>query len=65
MAKLTASAIEVSVSKLHDELGSVRLCDPQALEAMGQSLERHGQLTAVELFAQDGELQLLDGFYAG
>ncbi len=62
MAKVPASPIEVSVSELHDKLGSVRLCEPRALDAIAQSLERHGQLTALEVFAQDGELQVLDGF---
>ncbi len=62
MAKLVLSPIEVPVSELHEQLSSVRLCEPRALDAMGQSLERHGQLTAIEVFVQDGELQLLDGF---
>lgn len=62
MAKVAASPVEVSVSELHDKLSSVRLCEPRALDAMVQSLERHGQLCALEVFAQDGELQVLDGF---
>jgi len=62
MAKAPASPVEVSVSELHDKLGSVRLCEPRALDAIAQSLERHGQLTALEVFEQDGELQVVDGF---
>jgi len=62
MAKVPASPLEVSVCELHDELGSVRLCEPRALDAIAQSLERHGQLTALEVFSQDGQLQVLDGF---
>lgn len=62
MTKLPTSPVDVPLSELHDELGSVRLCEPRALQAMKESLERHGQLTAVELFARDGQLQLLDGF---
>lgn len=61
MAKPPASPVEVSVSELHDKLGAVRLCEPRTLDAIRQSLERHGQLTALEVFAQDGELQVLDG----
>jgi ParB-like chromosome segregation protein Spo0J len=61
MAKVPANPVEVSVSELHDKLGSVRLCEPRALDAMEQSLERRGQLTALEVFTQDGELQVLDG----
>jgi len=62
MAKLPVSPVDVPLSELHDELGSVRLCEPRALQAMKESLGRHGQLTAVELFVCDGQLQLLDGF---
>jgi len=62
MAKVPASPVEVSVCELHDRLGAVRLCEPRTLDAIAQSLERHGQLTALEVFAQDGELQVLDGF---
>lgn len=62
MARLVASPIEVPVAERHEQLSPVRLCDPRALDATGQSFERHGQLSAIELFVQDGELQLLDGF---
>lgn len=54
--------IEVSVSALHEKLASIRLCEPRAIDAVELSLQRHGQLTPVEVFAHDGELQVLDGF---
>lgn len=57
-----AGPVEVSVSALHEQLASVRLCEPRAVDAIQLSLTRHGQLTPVEVFAQDGELQVLDGF---
>ena len=51
----------MSVCDLHEQLGSIRLCEPRALEAIEQSLERHGQLSALEVFAEEGVLQVYDG----
>lgn len=58
----TPHLVEVSVSALHEQLASLRLCEPRAVDAIELSLTRHGQLTPVEVFAHDGELQVLDGF---
>ena len=62
MATPSASPFDVPVSELHEHLGSIRLREPRAVDAVQSSLQRHGQLMAVEVFAQDGELQVLDGF---
>lgn len=52
----------VDLERLGDRLRELRLCDPAAVERMGESLSRHGQLTAVTVF-DDGELfQIVDGF---
>lgn len=61
MATPSAGPIVVSVSELHEQLGSIRLCEPRAVDAIQQSLERHGQLTALEVFAESGVLQVYDG----
>lgn len=58
----TPRLVEVSVSALHERLASLRLCEPRAVDAVELSLTRHGQLTPVEVFADDGELQVFDGF---
>jgi ParB-like chromosome segregation protein Spo0J len=51
------------VELVGETLGALRLCDPEALSAMQRSLERHGQLTAVVVFASAGErLEVIDGF---
>ncbi len=52
----------VPVSALGDRLGGLRLRDAGTLEAMGRSLDRHGQLTAIILFAEGGRLEIVDGF---
>ena len=52
MALPPASPIVVPVAELQGQLGAIRLCEPRAVEAIEQSLARHGQLTALEVFAQ-------------
>lgn len=55
------TTMDVSVAELHDELGSIRLCEPRAVEAMQKSLERHGQLSPLQVFPSGGVLQVWDG----
>jgi ParB-like chromosome segregation protein Spo0J len=53
---------DVDLADLGDSLAALRLCDASALTAMGRSLERHGQLSALYLFTGGGHLEILDGF---
>lgn len=51
------------VEILGEQLGALRLCEAEALSAMRQSLERHGQLAAVVVFAGTGDRpEIIDGF---
>jgi ParB-like chromosome segregation protein Spo0J len=52
----------VALSQLGERLGRLRLCVPDADDRMRSSLECHGQLTAVTVFADGDVLQLVDGF---
>jgi ParB/RepB/Spo0J family partition protein len=45
-----------------DALGELRLREPDALRKLEQSLRRHGQLEPLIVFAEDGLLEVLDGF---
>ena len=62
----TAAAIGdgmVRVEILGERLGALRLCEAEALSAMRQSLEQHGQLAAVVVFTGAGDrLEIIDGF---
>jgi ParB/RepB/Spo0J family partition protein len=51
-----------SISELGERLAELRLCEATALEAMRRSLERHGQLTPIVVFAERDQLETLDGF---
>jgi len=53
---------QVALADLGERLSSLRLCDDKALAVMRASLERHGQLSALTLYEQDGSLEILDGF---
>ena len=52
----------VRVETLGERLGALRLCEPEAVASMRRSLERHGQLSAVAVFATDGGVEIVDGF---
>ncbi len=52
----------IEVEALGERLSALRLCDRAALTAMGRSLEEHGQLSALVLFAQASQLEIIDGF---
>src|SRR5690606_20915694 len=45
-----------------DALGELRLREPDALRKLERSLRRHGQLEPLIAFAEDGLLEVLDGF---
>ncbi len=55
-------ACHVPVRNLGERLGGLRLREAGALEAMRRSLARHGQLTAIVVFADGEHLEILDGF---
>lgn len=52
----------IEIAPLGERLAPLRLCDAVALATMRRSLERHGQLNALTLFVERGQLQILDGF---
>jgi ParB-like chromosome segregation protein Spo0J len=53
----------VRVDALGERLGALRLCEPESLAAMRQSLAKHGQLQAAVVFtASGGGLEVIDGF---
>lgn len=52
----------VSVTRLGDRLGALRLCDPGAVEQMQRSLSSHGQLTPLVVFDAGTCLETIDGF---
>ena len=52
----------VALATLGERLAPLRLCDATALAAVRDSLERHGQLAALTLFGETGQLEILDGF---
>jgi ParB/RepB/Spo0J family partition protein len=53
---------DIDLTELGERLAPLRLRDASALEAMRRSLSRHGQLSPVSLFADRGQLEVLDGF---
>ncbi|MGH7440635.1 MAG: ParB/RepB/Spo0J family partition protein [Polyangiaceae bacterium] len=62
MAELNTDTRLVDLALLGERLSALRLCDRAALAAMRRSLEEHGQLTALVVFPQDEQLELIDGF---
>ena len=61
MSSEVAASIEVAPSELGESLSVMRLCAPEAQEAMQQSLSKLGQLTPVQAFRIGARLELLDG----
>ena len=53
---------DVDLADLGEALATLRLCDASALEAMRRSLARYGQLSALHLYAERGQLEIIDGF---
>lgn len=52
----------VQIAPLGERLSALRLCDAEALTTVRRSLEQHGQLAALTLFAEPGGLEIIDGF---
>jgi ParB-like chromosome segregation protein Spo0J len=52
----------VEIAPLGERLSALRLCDADALTTVRRSLEQHGQLAALTLFAEPGGLEIIDGF---
>jgi ParB-like chromosome segregation protein Spo0J len=52
----------VELVRLGERLSALRLCDAEALATLRRSLEQHGQLAALTLFAERGALEIIDGF---
>lgn len=57
-----ATAIEVGPEEVGEALLEVRLCVPEAQVQMRRSLSMLGQLTPVQVYREDGKLELIDGF---
>jgi len=53
---------DVEVAVLGEALATVRLREPAAVRAMRESLERHGQLETLTIFAEGEGLEVVDGF---
>lgn len=52
----------VEIAALGERLSALRLCDAESLTTIRRSLEQHGQLAALTLFAEPGGLEIIDGF---
>jgi ParB-like chromosome segregation protein Spo0J len=52
----------IALATLGERLAPLRLCDATALAAVRGSLERYGQLTALTLFVENDQLEIVDGF---
>lgn len=57
-----AATREVEIEALGERLSALRLCDAAALATVRRSLEVHGQIAALTLFAQPDGLEIIDGF---
>ena len=53
--------MRVELGGLDERHRALRLQCPQAIDAMGSSLRRHGQLTSVAVVREGDDLALLDG----
>src|SRR4051812_43446119 len=52
----------VEIARLGERPSAPPVCDAEALTTVRRSLEQHGQLTALTLFTERGELEIIDGF---
>lgn len=52
----------VEIAALGERLSALRLCEAAAVTTVRRSLEQHGQLSALTLFAADDGLEIIDGF---
>jgi len=52
----------VEIASLGERLSALRLCDAEAVTTLRRSLEQHGQLAALTLYAESSRLEIIDGF---
>lgn len=52
----------VELAVLGERLSALRLCESAALEMVRRSLDQHGQLSALTVFAPGGAFEIIDGF---
>ena len=57
----TTSTLQLAPSELGEKLTALRLCPPQAQQAMQLSLSRLGQLTPVQAYRMGESLEVFDG----
>ena len=62
MAEPDTDTRTVEIDALGERLSALRLSERAALATMRRSLEEHGQLTALVLFAEAEQLEIIDGF---
>ena len=62
MAQAAAETRQVEIAALGERLSALRLCEATAVAMVRRSLEQHGQLSAVTLFAAGDGLEIIDGF---
>ena len=53
---------DVALDSLGERLSVLRLCGPDATQAMRRSLEQYGQLTTITMFRDGTTLEIVDGF---
>lgn len=61
MSGEVTESIELAPSELGESLSAVRLCAPEAQQAMQLSLSRLGQLTPVQAYRMGSVLEIFDG----
>jgi ParB/RepB/Spo0J family partition protein len=62
MSAGAATAVDLELAQLGEQLAPLRLCDDTALEAMRRSLVAHGQLTPLVVFGAGDAYEIVDGF---
>jgi ParB-like chromosome segregation protein Spo0J len=62
MAETHAEMQTVAITALGERLSALRLCESAALEMVRRSLDQHGQLSALTVFAPGGDIEVIDGF---
>jgi ParB-like chromosome segregation protein Spo0J len=62
MHEAATATHRVEIAALGERLSTLRLCDAEALTTVRRSLEQHGQLAALTVFAEPGGLEIIDGF---
>lgn len=58
----SSEEVQVELARLGDKLSRLRLCDPADVAIVQRSLEHQGQLSAVLVFDDAGQLEVIDGF---